>query len=346
MKRMLRILGLIAAVAATAWTGLWLYVARDVAARIGLWQREQAAAGIALGWDELAVKGWPFGWRVVLEKPHAAGAGPAQWRWSGDRLVANIDPRDLHKIAFRLPGHQLLRLGSGDLAVEAALRAARSDGHLRFDDAGRVAALSVEFEAAELQVGAQPPWATRQLTVALSPHRPQAPTHASDMLDFSVRVEALRLPAPVDMLAALGRDIKLGEIAGRLAGPVRGATLAQALAVWRDAGGAVEISSARLEWGALRLTGDATLALDTLNRPLGAGVARIAGAGETLDALAQSGAIDARNAAMLKIALTFLARNDPANGGTSSVQIPIAAQDGVLSVHRFALLRLAPLGLE
>jgi hypothetical protein len=346
MKRTLRILGLAAAVAATAWTGLWLYVARDVAARIGVWQREQADAGVALGWDELAVKGWPFGWRVVLEKPHAMGAGPTHWRWSGDRLVANIDPRDLHQIAFRLPGQQQVRLGSGDLEIAVALRAARPEGRLRFDDVGRVATLSLDIEAAELQVGHQPPWATRQLTVEISPHRPQAPTQASNMLDFSVRVDALRLPAPVDVLASLGRDIKLGEIAGRLEGPVRGATLAQALAAWRDAGGTLEIASARLEWGALRLTGDATLALDAQNRPLGAGVARIAGASETLDALAQSGAIDARNAALLKIALTFLARNDPANGGAASVQIPIAAQDGVLSVHRFALLRLAPLGVE
>lgn len=339
MKRTLRILGIVAAVAATAWTGVWLYVARDLAARIGAWQHDQAARGIDLGWNELAVKGWPFGWRVVLEKPHAAGAGPAQWRWSGERVAAHVDPRDLQAVAFRLPGQQTVRLGQGDLEIAASLRAARPEGRLRFDTAGRVAALALEIEAAELQIGRQPPWAARRLAIDLAPQ-------ADGKLDFSARVDALRLPAPLDVLAALGRDIQLGEIAGRLEGPVQGATLAQALAAWRDAGGAVEISRARLEWGALRLSGDATLALDAQNRPLGAGVARIAGAGETLDALAQSGAVDARNAALLKIALTFLARSDAANGGAATVQIPIAAQDGVLSVHRFSLLRLAPLALE
>jgi hypothetical protein len=96
----------------------------------------------------------------------------------------------------------------------------------------------------------------------------------------------------------------------------------------------------------LRLRGDATLALDEQNRPLGAGTLRIAGAGETLDALAQSGAVDARNAAMLKIALAFLARNDPANAGAPTVHIPFAAQDGALSVHRFRLLNLRPLAFE
>jgi len=339
MKRVLRILGIVAAAAAAAWTGVWFYAARDMAARIEAWQREQAAVGIALGWDALAVEGWPFGWRAVLEKPHAAGAGAAPWRWSGERLVASLDPRDLRKIEFRLPGEQHVSFGGGDLELVASLRAAKPRGRLRFDDAGRVALLALDIAAAELQIGGQPPLAARKFEIELAPQ-------ADDRLAFSARVKALRLPAPVAALAALGRDIQLGEIAGRLEGPVQGATLAKALATWRDAGGAVEISQARLEWGALRLAGDATLALDAQNRPLGAGVARIQGAGETLDALAQSGAIDARNAGLLKIALAFLARNDSGPGGAASVAIPIAAQDGVLSVHRFSLLRLAPLALE
>jgi len=345
MRRILWIAGGVGIVAVALWTGVWLYAARQIETRLARWQQEQAAAGVTLDWQAGTLKGWPFGWRLVLERPQAAGAGPAGWRWSGDRLVATLDPRDLSNVSFRLPGEQKLNLGSGDLAVAADLRAGAPLGSLRFDDQGRVAEL-IDFETVELQVGSQAPWSARHVAATLAPHRPDTPTSSSDMLDLKATIDALRLPEPVAAAAVLGRDIKRFDIAGRLEGPVRGATLAQALTAWRDAGGAVQVTSVALEWGALRLTGDATLALDEQSRPLGAGTLRIAGAGETLDALAQSGTIDARNAALLKIALAFLARNDPNNAGAPTVQIPFAAQDGTLSVHRFRLLNLRPLAFE
>lgn len=346
MRKILWIAGGVGVVAVALWTGVWLYAARQIETRLAQWQQDQAAAGVTLDWQAGTLKGWPFGWRLELERPQAAGAGPAGWRWSGDRLVARLDPRDLAHVAFRLPGEQKLNLGSGDLAVAADLRAGSPLGSLRFDDQGRIAELKLEFETVELQVGGNAPWSARRVAATLAPHRPDAPTPSSDMLDVKASIDALRLPEPVAAVAVLGRDIKRFDIAGRLEGPVRGASLAQALLAWRDAGGAVQVTALAVEWGNLRLNGDATLALDEQNRPLGAGTLRIAGAGETLDALAQSGTIDVRNAALLKIALAFLARNDPNNGGAPTVQIPFAAQDGALSVHRFRLLSLRPLAFE
>lgn len=333
-------------VALALWTGVWLYAARQIETRLAQWQKDQAAAGVTLDWQAGTLKGWPFGWRLELERPQASGAGPAGWRWSGDRLVASLDPRDLAQVSFRLPGEQKLDLGKGDLALSADLRAASPFGRLRFDDQGRVAELKLDFETVELQVGSNAPWQARRVAATLAPHRPDAPTTSSDMLDLKADIEALRLPAPVAAASVLGRDVKSFAVEGRLEGPVRGSSLAEALVAWRDAGGAVQVTALALEWGTLRLRGDATLALDEQNRPLGAGTLRIAGAGETLDALAQSGTIDARNAALLKIALAFLARNDPNNAGAPTVQIPFAAQDGALSVHRFRLLSLSPLAFE
>ncbi|MCZ8312336.1 MAG: DUF2125 domain-containing protein [Magnetospirillum sp.] len=346
MRKILWIAGGVGVVGVALWTGVWLYAARHIETRLAQWQQDQAAAGVALDWQAGTLKGWPFGWRLELERPQAAGAGPAGWRWSGDRLVARLDPRDLAHVSFRLPGEQKLNLGRGDLAVAADLRAANPLGSLRFDDQGRVAELKLDLETVELQVGTNAPWSARRVAATLAPHRPDVPTSSSDMLDLTATIDALRLPAPIAAAAVLGRDIKRFGIQGRLEGPVRGASLAQALTAWRDAGGAVQVTALALEWGNLRLNGDATLALDEQSRPLGAGTLRIAGAGETLDALAQSGTIDARNAAMLKIALAFLARNDPNNGGAPTVQIPFAAQDGALSVHRFRLLSLRPLAFE
>jgi hypothetical protein len=346
MRKFLWFAGGVLVAALALWTGVWLYAARQIETRLARWQQDQAAAGVTLDWRTGTLKGWPFGWRLELERPHAAGAGPAGWRWSGDRLVARLDPRDLGHVSFRLPGEQKFELGSGDLAVAVDLRAASPLGALRFDGQGRVAELGLEFETVELRTGSNAHWSARRVAATLAPHRPDVPTTSSDMLDLKAEIDALRLPAPVAAAAVLGRDVKSFAVKGRLEGPVRGASLAEALVAWRDAGGAVQVTALALEWGALRLRGDATLALDDQNRPLGAGTLRIAGAGETLDALAQSGTIDARNAALLKIALAFLARNDPNNGGAPTVQIPFVAQDGALSVHRFRLLNLSPLAFE
>lgn len=346
MKRNLRFAAIAAAILLFAWSLVWLYAARHVAARIGEWQIRQAQAGVELGYGEMAVKGWPFGWRVQFDKPRASGAGPSGWSWHGDRLVATVDPRDLAVVAFRLPGEQHIAAGAGDLAVRATLRAAKPEGIVRFDPQGRVTNLAVEFETLDLRVGDGEAWTARRLSLDLAPRRPVAPGPETEMLDIDATVESLRLPGPVAQAAILGRDIARAEITAKLEGPVRGPNLAKALAAWRDAGGTLEIKKFRLEWGTLRVNGDATLALDEQNRPLGAGTARIAGAGDTLDALAQSGAIDPRGAALLKIAINFLARNDPANGGAPSVQIPVTAQDGVLTVQRFPLLKLKPLDLE
>lgn len=335
------------ALALFAWTLFWMLAANRITKRFDEWRAEQAAAGIAIGYESFEVEGWPFGWRVTVANPSAKGAGAAAWEWSGERLVAYADPRDLSHLALRLPGTQKARFGSGDLAADLALRAADPQGAIVFDEGGRIARLDLEFEAAELASNfTSEPLAARRLALTLAPHRPDNPTHATDTLDVALRANAVRLPVPAPALAALGRDIASLELDARVLGRIAGTKLAEALATWRDEGGTLDIRRLAVSWGALYLTGDGTLALDEQNRPMGAASARIAGYGETIDALAQSGAIPPTAGALMKVAMNFLARIDPLSGNRQTVTVPVSAQDGVVSVERFKLFRVPPLKLD
>jgi hypothetical protein len=113
---------------------------------------------------------------------------------------------------------------------------------------------------------------------------------------------------------------------------------------WRDAGGTLEVTALALDWGSLRLAGEGTLALDDRDRPLGAGTLRVAGWSEAIDAFQAARAIEPMPAAVLKAALAFLGRVSGGEPGT--VRVPVAAQDGRLSVHRIPVAPLPSLRLE
>lgn len=347
MKRWMSITAAVATVALFAWTLAWTMAARHVVARFTGWTKAQQDAGVAVGYESFDVKGWPFGWRAVVEKPSLKGAGAAGWAWSGERVVASVDPRDLSRVAIRLPGEHRVRFGAGDLDTQLAMRAAKPEGALAFDAAGRVTRLDLDLEALELRIDAMAePLQVRALVATLAPHRPDNPTHMTDTLDLRFRADGVRLPAPVTPLAALGRDIASAELDARVKGRIAGSRLAEALAIWRDDGGTLDVAKAAIAWGPLRLAGDGTLALDAQNRPIGAATARIAGFVETIDALAGAGAIPPTTGALMKIALTVLARENPQDANRPTVTVPITAQDGTLSVQRFRLFAIAPLDLD
>ncbi len=336
-----------ATVALAAWTVAWTMAARHIGTRFVEWTAAQEAAGVSVAYGSFDVKGWPFGWRAVVEKPSLKGAGAAGWQWSGERFVASVDPRDLSHVAFRLPGLHTASFGAGDLATKLAMRAARPDGALSFDTAGRVTRLELDLEALELRIDdLAEPLQVRALAATLVPLRPGNPDHRTETLDLKFNATGVRLPAPVAPLAALGRDIASAELDARVKGRIAGTKLAEALAIWRDDGGTLDIAKLSISWGPLLLDGDGTLALDAENRPIGAATARIAGFVETLDALAGAGAIRPTVAAGLKIALTLMARQDPQAGNRPRATIPMTAQDGTFSVDRFRLFAIPPLDLD
>jgi hypothetical protein len=116
------------------------------------------------------------------------------------------------------------------------------------------------------------------------------------------------------------------------------------MARWRDSGGKIDVTRFVLTWAPLDADGDATLALDQANRPLGAGTLRVRGHNEAIDALVQARLIRPQEAFAAKLMLSPLAR--PAPDGRPQIQTPVTAQDGRLSINNIPLLPLPALRFE
>ena len=120
----------------------------------------------------------------------------------------------------------------------------------------------------------------------------------------------------------LGNKVEAFSAEGALNGPVpRSPGLVQRAAGWRDGGGTLALDRVVVHWGALDLTGTATLALDDQLQPMGSGNARIRGYADALDSLAAHGTMSRRASTAAKAVLALIARseNEP---GVPEVESP------------------------
>ncbi|MGZ8996556.1 MAG: DUF2125 domain-containing protein, partial [Rhodospirillales bacterium] len=113
--------------------------------------------------------------------------------------------------------------------------------------------------------------------------------------------------------------------------------LPEALARWRESGGAAEFSQLSLRYGPLFLDGSGTASLDADMQPVGTFMARIQGFQKTLSTLASRGLINEQTAARATIALTILSR-PAANGGPATLSVPLSLHDRRLSVGPLPLM--------
>lgn len=169
-----------------------------------------------------------------------------------------------------------------------------------------------------------------------------------------LRIASARLDTRADGLAVLlsavslpGSDgqpiqppIESLRAAARLSTPVVPmSTAAGSARRWRAEGGHLDIDDAALAWGPLAVTGAATLTLDPALQPALTGHLAATGLFAALDRLVAAGTLTASAALAARGMLTILA----APSGAGPVTLPIAVQNGTVSVARIPLLRLAPL---
>lgn len=111
-----------------------------------------------------------------------------------------------------------------------------------------------------------------------------------------------------------------------------------ALRAWRADDGRIELRRLAIAWGPLALSAGATLALDGALQPMGAGTIRVANWRPALDAVGNAGLLDRQALALVRLALTAVAR--PAPGGGSMVELPVALEERTLTAARIPIARL------
>ncbi|HEX6980804.1 MAG TPA: DUF2125 domain-containing protein [Alphaproteobacteria bacterium] len=342
MRRPLVFALVIVLLAAAGWSAFWLYAARDIAARVAAWAAAQRAQGLTATYSGLVVAGFPFMWEVRIDSPHMTGAGPTQWDWQGETVVATLRPWAIRDVPVLFPGTHRIAAGAA-FAETLSITAARPEGIVTLDADGRLERLALDLGDATIsRPTARAPVTVRRLQFELRPHRTPQPTYRTEVLDVAVDARDAVLP---DVPAGgLGPRIAQAHLNATVKGALPSAPLPAAVAAWRDSGGVVEAKRVALRWGPLDIDGDGTVTLDAENRPLGAFSVRIRGYGETLDALAGAGLVRPRDSAAVKVVLNMLARQT--QSGERELSMPVTAQDGRLTVAGFPLMQVPPIRFE
>jgi hypothetical protein len=171
------------------------------------------------------------------------------------------------------------------------------------------------------------------LTLRVPPTAPRV--HEEPLFSVTLQARKVTLPSAV---APLGQEIDHLMLDGTWRGPLPPGKLVDALAVWRDDGGTIELQGIDLGWGPLALTADGTLALDKDLQPLGAFSARIMGYDAILDALIASGGIKPNDASLVRMGLSMMTQRGV--DGTPQLKTPVTVQDNSVFLGPARLVKL------
>jgi hypothetical protein len=274
------------ALAALVWSGAWVWLRGQVAARLDQVASYGAVGGPSVAWSHRTIGGYPFRMEVVLDGVRASE--PSGWGVTATQVRAESYAYDLkHWIAYAPQGVVLSRPGAGQVAVTGqALRAS-----LALEAPGQT---RVSLEG--LKLAFAPRSGAKPFALLAAKHldahtRPAGP----DQVEFLLQLQGAKFAA----------DSLIGRVAG--AAPVSSAwhgTLSKASALggrdwpdmaraWAAAGGSIVVMGGDLDAGAVRLDiSGGTLAVGPdgrLNGALQLGLARTA---QSLAAFGQAGALD------------------------------------------------------
>ncbi|MDX2225067.1 MAG: DUF2125 domain-containing protein [Rhodospirillaceae bacterium] len=345
-KRALAWTGGLFIAAVALYAGAWLATALLLQNQARDWIAAQRDAGTMVEHTAPRVGGFPGravvtlpGWR--MSRPVTAGGW--SWRTTEVRLWAHpwrplsftVDLAGAHELAgaFTPPG------------VAARIALARLDIAPVLTARGQLAAVTATLAGAAVTDGASGTrvFALDAATLIAEP-RP-------DSGSFHLAASATGMAFPEAEVAPFATDVRTLRLVADLTGPLelpRGpdapltkTPLTQALEAWRQAGGTLELRELTLDWPPVALSGSGTVSLDENLQPIGAAAVRFNGFFETVDGLADTGAVRPATASMARVILGLLARTPP-GGGPPELSVSVTAQDGKLYAGPLALMELPP----
>ena len=319
MMKSARILVLLCGVlviAAGATAGYWFWTANRLRDGLENWAAQRRSHGDAVAWSKETIGGFPLSFRIAL-----AGMSMAR----GDAYHVAVPEIVGVASAFNLRRwHVTAPRGAGGTAqgVEAPIMAQSAVGEVVLGDADSEARISVLGLASG---GATAGELVTQVTVP----RQEPRSHRDIGLAAAAQLYHLVLPKPVialgDTVESLAFDL---DVMGRVP-PGEGR---QALAVWRDDGGTVEVKQADLQWGNLWLQMNGTMALDHDLQPIAAMTASILDHAALIDAAVAAGTISPKNGIVVKLALDLIARRQA--DGQTRLTAPLTVEAGEISIGR------------
>lgn len=334
----------VVAFAAIAWSIGWILLSIHLRASIEGWMDYRRAVGDRLTHGDRVLNGFPFEIRFTFaDVAWLRIDGPRRLMTETDTLVITGRPWDPFRLILESPGALTGSWEAPSLSV--ALTAESARGAIRFEP-GQLDHLELDLRKA-IAVDRERRVIARAARLAVQAD----PTPAAEggaqaggvpkTLQFAVNAEALE---PTDLLTPhLPFE---GPADGRVRATVRGPLPISldpaALALWRDAGGVIDVDHLGLNWRPLDLTADGTVTLDGLMRPEGAATAEVRGLPAMIDRAVDQGLLAEDVASLLRLATAAFSRAG-SDGGSPSVRAPVTIQDGRLAVGPIKILRVPSL---
>lgn len=314
------------------YSGLWLVAAgqveRGLAAQVAAWRAD--------GWEVAMAARRPGGfplWLAFADDRIQAANQAEGTRVTAETVQARARPWNFDRWTIAVGGPVTVAWRGPDRAHRVTSWAERTHARLLFGSDGFRDG-RVTLENADLTLDEAP-----MAAVAKGVLRAQRSGDQDAPLTAALTLTGVDLPAGEG--GAFGDRISELDLAASLLGPPPDSFAREAVAAWRDHGGTLEVTRARLAWGPLGVNGTGTLTLDESFRPLGAFSARFRGLDLLIESLLAHGAINREIALAVTLAVRFLER--PAEDGSRMVEIGLTAQDGWLYLGPVALLPLAPI---
>jgi hypothetical protein len=303
-------------------------------AGLAAWIAAEKQAGLTIDAERTPIGGYPFSFKITFRHPHVSGTlGGLLVDWRGGNVEAWVWPFDFRTLHLATAGDHRLVIATAEASVHADALNAR----VRFDAEGRVSGVSADSAAATILLPGNRTVSFGSGSMSLEAP-PAAPRSDRDpLLHFSVSAVALVLPPDIQLPSA--NPVETITVQGTVNGPMPPAPLRQALADWRDQGGAVQITSFSAAQPPLSVSGSATVALDGDLQPIIAANAAAKGLGPTVDLLAQQKRIAANDVLKLKLFIAATEQNAPDGG--KQVTAGITIQNGYLYLGPFKIARVA-----
>jgi hypothetical protein len=304
-----------------AYTLYWWIVAGQIEDHLLAWQQSERAQKIDASWQTLRVVGFPFHFRIALSSAALRDRAltPAlEIRLA--ELTGSARPWDFADWRFDAPRGLAADLAAAGSRPPVKLAAQTAEGTVSLGSEGATS-MWLNFHDASAEAGDRVPIKAAQAWIGLPANPPR--THTEPLLELALDLRQMQLSAPPPSFSNVIDDLAFGVT---VKGAVPDGPLVQAIAAWRDAGGAIELDHLQLNWGGLGATATGTMALDQDLQPIGAFSVGIEGFGAIVSALVEAGRLDTEEAALAQIALSALAKRGP--DGKPQIATSFTIQDG------------------
>ncbi|MEX0582661.1 MAG: DUF2125 domain-containing protein [Sneathiella sp.] len=320
----------------------WHHVADRLVELAGDWTERRISEGYEVTHDPLITSGFPY--RVKVTTENLSITNPTHIQMPGVEIPefwAVVQPWQINHVIFGINGTGKARWQEDGEEKTLNFTSASALGSATFSLEGRLKTLALDIKELDTQPSWRPPIAAQRLQLHGRPVPPQTRESEEEKPQLAGQQIVLRAnDVTVGGMAdfPLGEHIKDFSISAILHGTIPRLPASDTLALWRDAGGFVDIEALNITWGHGAMTGEGAIALDDRMRPLGKLDTRISGHREILAALTSAGQLDAETARTIGFGLDLLSRND--DKGKRYIALPLSAQDGGLYLGPIFLMPL------